>query len=163
MKLSSFTFFSPLWKSLPNPLKVPDAAQSAFYPANNLACSFDQCRQVNFLSISGMVKISLDYWEQFTQSWLCITVIVNVYRLEKTWRVRSGQGTWTRPDPPGSGPDPTRPAILVHIPDPTQPDPTRPAGRPDPGTTLCIGPLVLWISGLKLKVCHIHVCGVFDC
>ena len=67
-----------------------------------------------------------------------ITVKVNVYRLEKTWRVRSGQGTWTRPDPPGSGPDPTRPAALVNIPDPTRPNPTRPAGRPDPGTTLHI-------------------------
>ena len=31
----------------------------------------------------------------------------------------------------------TRPAVLVNIPDPTQTDPTRPAGQPDPGTTLC--------------------------
>ena len=67
---------------------------------------------------------------------MCITVKVNVYRLGKTWRVRSGQGTWTRPDPTRQGLDPTRPAVLVHIPDPTRPNPTRPAGRPDPGTTL---------------------------
>ena len=102
----------------------------------NLACNFDQCRQVNFLSISGMVKISMNYWDELAQSWLCINVKVNVYRLGKIWRVRSGQGTWTRPDPPGSEPDPTRPAVLVNILDPTRPNPTRPAGRPDPGTTL---------------------------
>ena len=48
----------------------------------------------------------------------------------------AGQGTWTRPDPPGSGPDTTRPAVLVNIPDLTRPNPTRPEGRPDPGTTL---------------------------
>ena len=65
-----------------------------------------------------------------------MTVKVNDYRLGKTWRVRSGQGTWTRPDPTRQGQDPTRPAVLVHIADPTQPDPTRPAGQPDPGTTL---------------------------
>ena len=29
-----------------------------------------------------------------------ITVKVNVYRLGKTWRVRSGQVIWTRLDPP---------------------------------------------------------------
>ena len=34
---------------------------------------------------------------------------------------------WTRPDPP---------FLSIFRPDPTQPNPTRPAGRPDPGTTL---------------------------
>ena len=54
---------------------------------------------------------------------MCITVKVNVYRLGKTWRVRSGHGTWTRPDPTRQGLDPTRPAVFVNIRDPTQPDP----------------------------------------
>ena len=35
------------------------------------------------------------------------------------------------PDPTNQGLDPTPPAVLVNI-----PDPTRPAGRPDPGKTL---------------------------
>ena len=51
-------------------------------------------------------------------------------------QVRSGFLDPTRPDPTRQGLDPTRPAVLVHIPDPTRPNPTRPAGRPDPGTTL---------------------------
>ena len=66
------------------------------------------------------------------KSWLCIIVKVNVYRLGKTWRVRSGQGTWTQPDPTRQCLDPTRPAVLVHIPDPTRPNPTRPDPRVDP-------------------------------
>ena len=76
----------------------------------------------------------------YTKLVVYITVKVNVYTHRKTWRVRSGQGTWTLPDPPVSGPDPTRPAVLVQIPDPTRPNPTRPAGQPDPGTTLVHGP-----------------------
>ena len=61
-----------------------------------------------------------------------ITVKVNAYRLGKKWWVMSFQGTWTRPDPPGSGPDPTRRFCPY-----SGPNPTRPAGPPDPGTTLC--------------------------
>ena len=45
-------------------------------------------------------------------------------------RVRSGQDTWTRPDLPGSGPDPTRRYCQYSGPDPTQPDPTRGSTRP---------------------------------
>ena len=51
-------------------------------------------------------------------------------------QVGSGYLDPTRSDPPGSGPDPTRRSCQYSGPDPTQPDPTRPAGRPDPGTTL---------------------------
>ena len=79
-----------------------------------------------------MVKISLNYWEECTQCWLCITVKVNVYRLGKKWRVRI-----LGPDPTRQGLDPTRPAVFVNIPDPTQPDPTR--GSTWPGTTLHVG------------------------
>jgi len=76
---------------------------------------------------------------------LCITVKVNVYRLEKTWRVRSGQGSWTRPDPTRQGLDPTRPdppffSIYRTRPDPTRPDPsrgsTRPGNNSDPTHTI---------------------------
>ena len=48
----------------------------------------------------------------------------------------SGRVRVLGPDPTRQGLDPTRPAVFVNFPDPTQPDPTRPAGRPDPGTTL---------------------------
>ena len=72
---------------------------------------------------------------------------VNVYRLEKTWRVRSGQGTWTRPDPPRFGPDPTRRSCQFSGPNPTRLDP-----RVDPtreqlwdGISLETG----WRPGLK--------------
>ena len=51
-------------------------------------------------------------------------------------RIGSGWTDPTQSDPPGSGPDPTRPAINVNIYDPIQAGPARPAGRPDPWTTL---------------------------
>ena len=54
---------------------------------------------------------------------MCITVKINVYWLRKKWRVRSGQDTWTRPDPTRQGLDPTRIFCQYSGPDPTQPDP----------------------------------------
>ena len=62
----------------------------------------------------------------------------------------SGRVRVLRPDPTRQGLDPTRPAAFVNITDPTRPNPTRPAGRPDPGTTLGVH------LDEKLK-CHTHL------
>ena len=39
-------------------------------------------------------------------------------------------------DPTRQDLDPTRPAVIVNLSDPPRPNPTRPAGPPDPETTL---------------------------
>ena len=59
-----------------------------------------------------------------------LTYATTRIRLAYKQRVRSGPGTWTRPDPSVSGPDPTRRMLNHSGPDQTRPDPTRWSTRP---------------------------------
>ena len=73
-------------------------------------------------------------------------VVLSLSKLLQAWKNMAGQvGSGyldpTRPDPPGSGPDPTQPAVLVNIPDPTRHNPTRPNPRVDPTREQ------LWVRG----------------
>ena len=89
-----------------------------------LACSFDQCRQLNFF-------INFKDGEDFIELLgIFCTKLVVYHSLSKltftgleNMAGQVGQDTWTRPDPTRQGLDPTRRSCQYSGPDPTRPDP----------------------------------------
>ena len=71
----------------------------------------------------------LDYWNKLHKV-ECVSLSKLTFTASEKYG-GSGRVRVLGPDPTREGLDPTRPAVFVNI-----PDPTRPAGRPDPGTTL---------------------------